>query len=189
MGDPSPTINISADGLEYAEQKFLKLFGKDQESRELVNWFKGLQQAALTQTANVHCLGMRNPVPFDSIYQPNRILVSPDDDQPVDAGSSFAYEDRVSRSILRGLNQKTITVDEFLMRDQDALIFGFPGLSGNLGLLSRSTKPARSSKSTTRNNARCSPKTISGSGATMSVHCGGTEQTQSSLTCSSSLIP
>jgi hypothetical protein len=127
MGDSTPSINITADAIEYAEQKFLRLFGQDHESKELANWFKGLQQTALTQTASVHCLGMRNPLPFDSIYQPNRILVNPDENEPVDAESSFAYGDRVSRSILRGLNQKSITVAEFLKRDQDALIFGFPG--------------------------------------------------------------
>ena len=127
MGDSSPSINISADAIEYAEQKFLRLFGKDSESKELANWFKGLQQTALTQTLSVHCLGMRNPLPFDSIYQPNRIFVCPDENEPVDGESSFIHEDRVSRSILRGLKQKPITVEEFLKRDQDALIFGFPG--------------------------------------------------------------
>jgi len=127
MGDSAPSINITADAIEYLEQKFLRLFGQDRESKELANWFKGLQQTALAQTASVHCLGMRNPLPFDSIYQPNRILISPDENEPVDVESSFAHEDRVSRSILRGLNQKPITVKEFLKRDQDALIFGLPG--------------------------------------------------------------
>jgi hypothetical protein len=127
MGDSGPSINISADALEYAEQKFLRLFGKDRESKELASWFKGLQETALAQTANVYCLGMRTPVPFDSIYQPNRVLVSPDENDPVDDESSFVHGDRVSRSILRGLDQAPITVEEFLKRDQDALIFGFPG--------------------------------------------------------------
>jgi hypothetical protein len=127
IGDSAPSINITADAIEYAVQKFLRLFGQDRESKELANWFKGLQQTALAQTASVYCLGMRNPLPFDSIYQPNRILICPDENEPVDAEPSFAYEDRVSRSILRGLKQKPITVEEFLKRDQDALIFGFPG--------------------------------------------------------------
>jgi hypothetical protein len=127
MGDSVPAINITADAIEYAEQKFLRLFGQDHESKETANWFKGLHQTALTQTASVHCLGMRNPLPFDSIYQPNRIFVGPDENEPVGAGSTFAYEDRVSRSILRGLNQKPISVEEFVKRDLDALIFGFPG--------------------------------------------------------------
>jgi hypothetical protein len=127
MGDSGLSINITADAIEYAEQKFLSLFGRDDQSKELANWFKSLHQTALTQTASVYCVGMRNPLPFDSVYQPNRILVSPDENDPVDTGSSFAHTDRVSRSILRGLSHKVVTVEEFLKRDQDALIFGFPG--------------------------------------------------------------
>lgn len=128
MGDSGPSINITADALEYAAQKFLKLFGKDHGSVQLVSWFKGLQETALTQTATVHCLGMRNPLPFDSIYQPTGLLVGPDEGEvlPTD---SYAWDDRVSRSILRGraFNEKSITIDEFLRRDQDALIFGGAG--------------------------------------------------------------
>jgi hypothetical protein len=56
-------------------------------------------------------------------------------------------------------------------------------------LLSRSTRPTSSNKSTTRNSARCPPMAISGSTATTSVHCGGTEQTDSSSICSSRVIP
>ena len=99
MGDSAPSINITADALQYAEQKFLSLFGQDHESKELANWFRGLQETALAQTSTVHCLGMRSPLPFDSIYQPTRVLVSPDENEPVDAESMFAYGDRVSRSI------------------------------------------------------------------------------------------
>lgn len=128
MCDPSTSINITAGALEFAEQKFLTLFGKDSESLQLASWFKGLQETALTQTATVHCVGMRNPLAFDSIYQPTRLLVGPDEGEvlPTD---SYAWEDRVSRSILHGraFNEKSITVDEFLRRDQDALIFGGPG--------------------------------------------------------------
>jgi hypothetical protein len=112
MGDSAPSINVTADAIEYAVQKFLRLFGQDSESKELANWFKGLQQTALAQTGSVYCLGMRTPLPFDSIYQPNRILVNPDETEPVDQECSFAYEDRASRSILRGLKQKPITVED-----------------------------------------------------------------------------
>jgi hypothetical protein len=51
MGYSGPTININADALEYGEQKFLKLYGKDYASLELTQWFKGIQDAALIQTA------------------------------------------------------------------------------------------------------------------------------------------
>jgi hypothetical protein len=129
MGDSGPSINFSADALEYAEQKFLKLFGRDYASIQLKRWFKGLQETALTQTATVHCLGMRNPLPFESVYQPTRLIVGPDEGDRLPAESSYVWEDRVSRSILHGraFNEKPITIDEFLQRDQDALIFGGPG--------------------------------------------------------------
>ena len=80
MGDAGSSINItaSADALEYGVQKFLKLFGKDLETVELTSWFRSLQETALIQTATVKCLGMRNPLPFDTIYQPTRLLVGPD---------------------------------------------------------------------------------------------------------------
>jgi hypothetical protein len=127
MGDSGPTININADALEYGEQKFLKLFGKDYGSVELAGWFKGIQDTALTQTATVHCVGMRNPLPFGDIYQPTRLLVGPDDGEI--STESYAWGDRISRSILRGraFNKESITVEEFLHRDQDALIRGGPG--------------------------------------------------------------
>jgi hypothetical protein len=101
MGDSGASINITADALEYGLQKFLKLFGKDAESAELAEWFKGLQSTALKQTASVQCLGMRNPLPFDSIYQPTRVIVGPDEDEALPT-ESYAWDDRVSRSILRG---------------------------------------------------------------------------------------
>lgn len=127
MGDSGPTININADALEYGEQKFLKLFGKDYASVELAGWFKGIQDTALTQTASVHCVGMRNPLPFSNVYQPTRLLVGQDSGEFSD--DSYAWGDRVSQSILRGraFNRDSITVEEFLRRDQDALIRGGPG--------------------------------------------------------------
>jgi|SRR5579864_538744 len=127
MGDAS--INISADALEFASQKFLKLFGKDQESTELASWFKGLQQTAHALTMTVQCLGMRRPLPFDTVYQPTRLLVGPDDSDCLVDDSQFAWESRASRSILRGraFNEKSITIPEFLRRDNDGLIFGGPG--------------------------------------------------------------
>ena len=63
------------------------------------------------------------------------------------------------------------------------------GVSSESPLTSRSTSRASSTRSATRNSARFSPRTISGSGATRSVHCGGTEQTVSSSTRSSRRLP
>ncbi len=128
MGDPGVSLNVSADALQYAEQKFLKLFGKDDESKQLAEWFRSLHQTALVQTSAVHCVGMRNPLPFESIYQPNRVLVAPDEDR-TSPTESYTWENKASRSILRGraFGETSITVAEFLRRDQDALIRGGPG--------------------------------------------------------------
>ena len=129
MSDLGPilSINVSADGLEYGVQKFLKLFGKDYETQELAKWYRGLHETALIQTANVHCVGMRNSLPFDSVYQPTRLLVAPE--KTDSDAESYTWTDRITRSILRGRasNADSITIGEFLRRDQDALIRGGPG--------------------------------------------------------------
>jgi hypothetical protein len=122
------SVEVSAEALQHLEQRFLKLFGKDEESGKLAEWFTGLQKTALTQTAAIQCLGMRDPVPFPNIYQPTRLIVGPDPKELV-GKEAFSQADKVSRSILRGraFNEKTITVDDLLRRDQDALIFSGPG--------------------------------------------------------------
>jgi hypothetical protein len=51
------------------------------------------------------------------------------------------------------------------------------------------TRRASSTKSATRNSARPCPKRTSGSGAAISVHCGGTEQIVLSSTRSRSRLP
>lgn len=72
--------------------------------------------------------GMRKPLPFDGLYQPNRLIVGQDPSE-IEPTESYAWNDRASLSILRAraMAEKSITADEFLKRDQDALIFGGPG--------------------------------------------------------------
>jgi len=125
--DDSLNVNVSADTLMYLEQRFLKLFDKDYDSVQMREWFKILQTTALAQTEFVQCLGMRNPLPFDAIYQPTRLIVGPEEGDLV--YESYAWDDRVSRSIIQGrvFNEKSITIEEFLDRDQDALVFSGPG--------------------------------------------------------------
>jgi hypothetical protein len=121
-------VNFSADALVYLEQRFLKLFGKDYVNVELREWFRNLNNTALAQVASIQCLGMRDPVPFPDIYQPTRLIVGPDPDTK-EPEETFMFIDKRSRSILaaRSFNEKTISVDELLWRDHDALIFGGPG--------------------------------------------------------------
>jgi hypothetical protein len=127
MGDGGITISLG-DSLPYLEQRFLKLFGQDAETKELKEWFRGVQTTALIQSASVQCLGMRDPVPFPDIYQPTRLIVSPEPDTAT-SEESFHFDNRLSRSIRRGraFNEQLISVDEFLQRDQDALIRSGPG--------------------------------------------------------------
>jgi len=64
-----------------------------------------------------------------------------------------------------------------------------PRSLGDFRQESPATSSASSIKSATRKSARPPPMTTSGSGETMSVHCGGTEQTILSWTCSKSRLP
>jgi hypothetical protein len=63
------------------------------------------------------------------------------------------------------------------------------GSSERLSEDRRVTRPASSTKSATRNSARPCPMRTSGSGAAMSVHCGGTEQMVLSSTRSNNRLP
>lgn len=80
----------------------------------------------------------------------------------------------------RGVNSFTLTAELSLQTSPDSECFSEE---------SRATSRARSTNSETRNSARPCPRTTSGSGATMSVHCGGTEQMALSSTHSKSRLP
>lgn len=126
MSDSLPPINISPEAIDYGVQKFLKLFGKDDQSVELADWFRRLQETAMKQCATVHCLGMRTPLAFASIYQPTRLIVAPANDE---ATQRYAWFDKATNSILRAraLRLESVSIDEFVRRDDDALVFGGPG--------------------------------------------------------------
>jgi hypothetical protein len=119
---------IVTAALSKAEEKFLNLFGAGNEGEQLADWFNHLQDTALLQTTSVQCLGMRRPLPFDRIYQPTRLIVAPDEADE-EMTESYVYDNRASRSIARAraFNEKSIAIDEFLQRDQDALIRSGPG--------------------------------------------------------------
>ena len=127
MGDASVNISI-ADCLPYFEQRFLQIFGKDQESLDTAAWFKALQTTGMTLAAHVHCVGMQSPLPFDSIYQPTMLRMTRGHERAT-GGESYAYEDRASRSILIGkaLEERSVTVEQFLLQGGDGIIFAGPG--------------------------------------------------------------
>jgi hypothetical protein len=119
--------DLVGTALTKAEKKFLNLFSAESKGEQLADWFNRLQDTALTQTMSVQCLGMRKPLPFDRIYQSTRLIVAPEEDE--NKSESYVYGDRVSRSLLlgRAFDEKSVTIDEFLQRDQDALILSGPG--------------------------------------------------------------
>src|SRR5438034_735187 len=119
--------------LAYAEQRIWELLGKDPASLELAEWFKSLQGTALSQSSVVQCIGMREPVPFEKIYQPTRLLLTGTGDdftKPTLAEQeSSAFQNRAAQSILaaKALERRSISVKKFLELNQDAIIFAGPG--------------------------------------------------------------
>src|SRR5271157_2289206 len=109
MGDV--TISLG-DSLPYLEQKFLGIFGKDAESRELATWFKMLQTTAAKLAAEVQCVGMQRPIPFQHIYQPTRLVIK---GRVSNATESFSYQDRTARSIAlaRQIQDRSVSVQQF----------------------------------------------------------------------------
>lgn len=125
MGDIGVNISL-ADTLPYLEQRFLGIFGKDAESVELATWFKSLQTTATKMAAEVQCVGMQRPIPFQGIYQPTRLIIK---GRASDTRESFSYQDRTARSITAAklIEGRSVSVQQFLDRRHDALIFAGPG--------------------------------------------------------------
>jgi hypothetical protein len=121
------TISLG-DALPYFEEKFLRLIGKDHETEDLKSWFRSLQTTALEQTAFVKCVGMQRAIPFENIYQPTRLYLGPEAVEKV-VSRSYAHHNRVSRSLVaaRMLEERSLTADELLQKDEDAIIYAKPG--------------------------------------------------------------
>jgi hypothetical protein len=124
MGDASVNIGLG-DSLPYLEQRFLQLLGKDEASKAAADWFKTLQTTAIAQSERVYCVGMDHPLPFNSIYQPTRLKVKR---PPKPKAESSVPDGKLNRSSERAqtLEAKTITVEEFLKEDQNAVIYAGP---------------------------------------------------------------
>jgi hypothetical protein len=128
------SIKIDVAGvLVYAEQRIRELLGKDAATQEHRDWFNRLRASTLKLCETVQCLSMREPVPFEKIYQPTRLLLTGSGDEFVTP--SFAeqdasdYQNRAAQSILaaKALERRAITVKKFLELKQDAFIFAGPG--------------------------------------------------------------
>lgn len=120
------SIKVDESALYYLEEKAKKVFGKDEASLEAASWLSGLQNTALAQTCSVQCVGMHKPVLFDDIYQPTTLLIK---GVPQRRQETYAYEDRVSRSIVasRMSSYRPANVENFLSSPDNAIIFAGPG--------------------------------------------------------------
>jgi len=71
---------------------------------------------------------MHRPLPLSQIYQPTRLKVRGLPEKS-EQGQSFGPQDRVSRSIAQGyaLQERVVTVREFLKRGENAVVYAGPG--------------------------------------------------------------
>jgi len=131
MGD-SVKIDLGSV-LPYAEQRMWEILGKDPATRELGEWFRSLQATALKLASEVQCVGMRQPVPFEKIYQPTRLLLTGTGDEfakpTLAEKAASAVQNKAAQSILaaKAFEQRSTSIQKFLELDQDAIIFAGPG--------------------------------------------------------------
>lgn len=128
MADNSIQIGLG-DVLPYLEERFLKLIGRDQESRETAEWFTNLQKTALSYASRVKCIGMHSPLPLSQIYQPTRLRVRGLAEEEARRAQSFSHDDKATRSIVQGhaLQERTLCAEEFLKRNDSAIVLAGPG--------------------------------------------------------------
>ena len=95
-------------------------------TNELKSWFSALQQTAIVQASSVKCIGMHSPIPLREIYQPTRLRVK---GLNLEKRASSAFQDRISRSIAQAeaLYEHVLTVQEFLKRRENAIVYAGPG--------------------------------------------------------------
>jgi hypothetical protein len=117
------TISLG-DTLPYLETRLLQLIGKDQASQDLQSWFTNLQKVAYLQASHVQCIGMHRPLRLHEIYQPTRLRIK---------GTTETFDsiplDKTARSIARAnaTNEYVIGVDQFLKRNDNAIVYAGPG--------------------------------------------------------------
>ncbi|HEY0758631.1 MAG TPA: hypothetical protein VGD59_05170 [Acidisarcina sp.] len=109
----------------YIEQRVLQIIGKDAASTEERDWLKSLHETAVNQTSRVQCVGMANPVPFESIYQPTHLFRK----GVRRTSTNFEHVSRTQRSLLAAQFEtfQPIGLIELLALGEDGIIFAGPG--------------------------------------------------------------
>ena len=100
MGNPI-TFDIGS-AVPYLVDSVLSLFGKDVDSRQWQSTLDRLARLSAQQASHVQCVGMREPIPIQDIYQPLGICVS------------------------KGRETKRVTFEE-LINGESSIIFAGPG--------------------------------------------------------------
>jgi hypothetical protein len=127
MGDGGITIDIG-DALPYLEDRLRQLIGKDEQSQQTATWFSNLQKTALALASHVQCIGMHRPIPLAKIYQPTRLKLR-GAAQERNKEEIFRHG-RMARSLAQGyemMRDQTLSVDHFLERHENAVIYAGPG--------------------------------------------------------------
>ncbi len=83
--------------------------------------------AGLEATRCVQCVGMHNPVPFEQIYQPTKILMRSGLD--ISASGAFHVQNRIAQSIVmsRAESFAPSSMEDFLDYPEDSIISAGPG--------------------------------------------------------------
>lgn len=116
---PYPSIEVNlGETIPFVWEKFLKVIGKDSESKELREWFTRLHSVGLTDASNIQCMGMHGPVPLQEIFQPTKLVWQvPHISIPKAGGGRITIP----------LSRKPVTPESFLEIPTDAAIFAGPG--------------------------------------------------------------
>jgi hypothetical protein len=127
MADGGITLFDLGSALPWAEEKIRSLFGKDQITVQRKAFLKQLHDTAVEMTRFVQCIGMQKPVPFAKIYQPTKLRVRSGLD--ISTAAAFEEQNRAAKSIAWGRSHEmaTVSVEDFLVSPENAIVFAGPG--------------------------------------------------------------
>jgi hypothetical protein len=115
------------DALPYLEEKFLKIIGKDAATLEEQQWLRSLHLTALNLTKSVQCIGMKEPIPFERIYQHTRFRDPSLKRPPFLANEESIADPRSYTFSSRKDDSPQAEIDKFIKSKRDAIVFAGPG--------------------------------------------------------------
>lgn len=97
--------------------RFLSIFGKDADTKELKRWLEERTRIAFLQSRDVQCIGMHNPVLLSDIYQPT-VLVR---ERPQ------TIRDQAGRRQWEARDSEIVPVERFLKQRENSVVTAGPG--------------------------------------------------------------